>query len=230
MTRSPITVTAGDLRVEAEQAGNIDATANTTVEAWTTQTAIAAFNAVGWKSQNLLFNLLDALLGGPVLADEVSGEAPARAWAIVTDSPLDVPGEIFVTATSVTGIAAMAGNENSVEAVVALLFPGVDSPSAQGGRLRRRGRRRRPALRDEQGEQRRTRRDRLHDGIGRHRLRGSDRDLRLRRGDRRFAEHDRAGRRHRQQPLGRNGDRRAVAGRGDYPYTAASGIRTLEVE
>ena len=52
---------------------------------------------------------------------------------------------------------------------------------------------------------------------------GRDRDLRLRRCDRRRAEHDRAGRRHRQQPLGHHRDRRAVAHRGRLPVHGGLG-------
>ena len=37
-----------------------------------------AFNSLGWKSQNILFNLVDTILGEPLIAGALDGEEPRR--------------------------------------------------------------------------------------------------------------------------------------------------------
>src|SRR5690606_38895919 len=57
----------GDIRVEGENTSLIDATVLTAADSGDTTGAITlAFNSVGWESQNLLFNAIDALIGRPV--------------------------------------------------------------------------------------------------------------------------------------------------------------------
>ena len=45
-----------------------------------------AFNSLGWKAQNILFNAIDALLGDPLISSAFNGEQPAEVQAYVTDS------------------------------------------------------------------------------------------------------------------------------------------------
>ena len=50
-----------------------------------------AFNTIGWQPQDLLFNLIGAILGDPLLADEAfSGETPAQTTALIIDSTITV--------------------------------------------------------------------------------------------------------------------------------------------
>ncbi len=39
-----------------------------------------AFNSIGWQSQNILFNLIDTLLGDPLSPRALNGEEPSLVW------------------------------------------------------------------------------------------------------------------------------------------------------
>ncbi|MFZ1384379.1 MAG: hypothetical protein WAS02_05675, partial [Propionicimonas sp.] len=122
------TITAGgDLVVNAENAAQIDASAYSSITAWTAISAVVAFNSIGWKSSNILFNALDALLGDPLISTAFDGEQPADALAYLRNTTVDAGGAITVTATSAAQLNAVAGNENVVEAVLDLLFTGAQT-------------------------------------------------------------------------------------------------------
>ncbi|MGB7817523.1 MAG: hypothetical protein WBL35_02135, partial [Ornithinibacter sp.] len=120
-------VTAGrDISVTAVMAALLDATASSSTETWDSKTAIIAFNSIGWNTSNFLFNALEAILGDPLLSDEVfDGLDPARAHAIVTDSPLVAGRDILVSATSRSELVAVSSNDNTIDAVVDIVFPGA---------------------------------------------------------------------------------------------------------
>ncbi|MBK9697552.1 MAG: hypothetical protein IPO80_09280 [Propionibacteriaceae bacterium] len=119
--------TGGDVVVNAENAAQIDASAYSSITAWTAISAVVAFNSIGWKSSNILFNALDALLGDPLISTAFDGEQPADALAYLRNTTVDAGGAITVTATSAAQLNAVAGNENVVEAVLDLLFTGAQT-------------------------------------------------------------------------------------------------------
>ena len=51
-----------------------------------------AFNTLGWKSQNILFNAVDALLGDPLISEAFHGEQPAEALAYILNSDVNSAG------------------------------------------------------------------------------------------------------------------------------------------
>ena len=57
-----------------------------------------AFNTIGWKSQNVLFNAIDALLGSPTLASAFGGENPSDATATMLDTIVNASGQLTVSA------------------------------------------------------------------------------------------------------------------------------------
>ncbi len=125
VTDSPLDA-AGDIIVTAVLAAVLDATASSSTQTWDSKTAVVAFNSIGWKTSNFLFNALEAILGDPLLSDEVfDGLDPARAHAIVTDSTLVAGGDITVTATSRSELVAVSSNDNTIDAVVDIVFPGA---------------------------------------------------------------------------------------------------------
>ncbi|MGB7964549.1 MAG: hypothetical protein WCF12_16525, partial [Propionicimonas sp.] len=119
--------TLGDVVVEAQNAAAIDATARSHIEAWTAISAVVAFNSIGWKSSNLLFDAVDALLGDPLISSAFSGEQPADALAYLRNTTVVASGDITVTAVSAAQLNAVAGNENVVEAALDLLFTGAQT-------------------------------------------------------------------------------------------------------
>ena len=122
----PAPVDGGDISVTADMHALLDATASSTTETWDSYTAVVAFNTIGWEASNILFNAIEAFLGDPLISDEgFDGADPARAHAKVTDSTLDASGDILVTATSRSELVAVSSNDNTVDAVVDIVFPGA---------------------------------------------------------------------------------------------------------
>ena len=77
----------GAVAVSATNEAGIDATVHAATSTGDTGVSVVlAFNTVGWKSQNFIFNAVDALLGDPLIAGAFSGEQPAEATAIVRNS------------------------------------------------------------------------------------------------------------------------------------------------
>ena len=57
-----------------------------------------AFNSLGWNSQNILFNLVDTILGDPLIAAALDGEDPSLVSATITNSTIDAGGDVNVIA------------------------------------------------------------------------------------------------------------------------------------
>ncbi|MDA8435110.1 MAG: hypothetical protein M0Z98_03915, partial [Actinomycetales bacterium] len=112
----------GDVTVTAANVAQIDATSTSRIEAWTAVSAVLAFNSIGWKASNLLFNAVDALLGDPLISSAFNGEQPAHALAYIRNTPIHSTGDVTVTADDAAQLNAVAGNENVAEAAVDLLF------------------------------------------------------------------------------------------------------------
>ena len=97
-----------------------------------------AFNTIGWQSQNVLFNAIDALLGSPTLASAFGGENPSDATATMLDTVVNASGQLTVSALDQRDHHLQHHQHEQGQ---------LDGPHG-GQRYRRRGR----AL-DEQGEQ-----------------------------------------------------------------------------
>ena len=124
MQNADVQTTGGaSVTVDAAHVSVIDASITSKIEAWTAISGVAAFNSVGWKSSNLLFNAIEALFGDPVLSElAFDGEQPAEARAWIADSALAVDGDLTISATSAAQITAVAGNENIAEAALDIVF------------------------------------------------------------------------------------------------------------
>src|SRR5262249_5977516 len=59
-----------------------------------------AFNSIGWKGQNVLFNTIDALLGDPLISNALGGTVASGAHAFLTDTPVTADGAVTVSATN----------------------------------------------------------------------------------------------------------------------------------
>jgi hypothetical protein len=64
-----------------------------------------AFNSLGWASQNVLFNTVDACWG------RTSVEQPAEVRAYLLDTTVDADGDVSLSAVSDASITATVGNE-----------------------------------------------------------------------------------------------------------------------
>ena len=102
----------GNIVLEASNTSLIDATVLNSVTSGDTAGGITlAFNTVGWDSQSILFQTIDALIGTEIGAEEKAG---VRAYAL--DSTLTADGDISVTAASDASINADVGNEATAAA------------------------------------------------------------------------------------------------------------------
>ena len=101
---------AGAVTVEAANDSLIDARLLSSVSSGDTALGfLIAFNTIGWKSQNVLFNAIDALLGDSLLADALDGQAPAATRAYIVDSTVTA-GELTVTAINAAQLNATVSN------------------------------------------------------------------------------------------------------------------------
>src|SRR5262249_21347118 len=65
---STVTATAGSINVDAENTEILDARMlSSTATGGTTAALTLAFNSIGWKPQNFVFNAVDALIGDPAI-------------------------------------------------------------------------------------------------------------------------------------------------------------------
>ena len=110
---STITTTAGDVDVHGENTSTVDAkTLNNTSTGAQGVGVTLAFNTLGWKSQNVLFNAVDVILGDPLISGAFGGnETPASVKAYIQDSDVDSAGAIRVTAVSDATLNATVTNE-----------------------------------------------------------------------------------------------------------------------
>ena len=100
-------VAGGDLSIQARNGASIEAeNAATAAAAGTAVGATLAFNTIGWASQNVLFNALDALLG-----TSIGDEDPALVVASVLSSALQAGGALAVDARTRERVSAKILNE-----------------------------------------------------------------------------------------------------------------------
>ena len=105
-------VTAGgDVTVSAANHSGIDATLLVAATSGDLALNISlAFNSLGWKSQNILFNLADAILGSPMIAGALDGEDPSLVSATITSSTIDAGGDVTVSADGAALLNATVSN------------------------------------------------------------------------------------------------------------------------
>ena len=129
-TNGTLTTTSGAAQVESQDTSVITATTDSATTSSGTGVGITlAFNTVGWKSENFLFNTVDALLGDPVISEAFDGSSPANVQALVQDSTVNAGGALTVSALSNAIINATVSN-NSTSAPSA--FVGAKSLSIGG--------------------------------------------------------------------------------------------------
>ena len=128
------TTGGGDVVLDSQNASSIDATTTSKMEAWEAQSLVVAFNSIGWKAQNVLFNALDALMGDPLISSAFGGEQPAEVLAYIEDAAIASSGDVRLTAVSQAQLNATVGNENVSEAALDMVFsPTYAAEGVAGG-------------------------------------------------------------------------------------------------
>lgn len=108
ISNSTVKTTSGDGVVDGKNTSFIRAkTLASTTSGDTGGTGTMAFNTVGFKAQNILFQALDALLSDTL----IGAEQPIEVTAKILDTPLDAAGDILVRAVSEAFIKATLSNE-----------------------------------------------------------------------------------------------------------------------
>ncbi|TVQ58422.1 MAG: LEPR-XLL domain-containing protein, partial [Rhodobacteraceae bacterium] len=102
----------GSVRVEAVNAAILDARLSPSTDSGDTAVSVSlAFNSIGWRATNILFEAIDAFLGDPLISERAfNGEAPALARATIKNSSIDADGDITVAATSAELLNATLSN------------------------------------------------------------------------------------------------------------------------
>ncbi len=119
----------GDVTVTARNTSSILANVAAATESNGTSVGVTlAFNSLGWASQNILFNTIDALIG-----TDIGNEDPARTEAAIVNSTvyangavqvgatLDAAIEAVISATAVSVVKSLGDNTSiSIGAVVTM--------------------------------------------------------------------------------------------------------------
>src|SRR5262249_29099424 len=95
----------------------LDASAlNATTSGGTGVGVTLAFNSIGWKPQNILFNTVDAVIGDPAISSAFGGEVPSGATAYIDGGSVGASGQVTVGATSDDPITSTVQNQADVSA------------------------------------------------------------------------------------------------------------------
>src|SRR5260221_5124252 len=70
-----------------------------------------AFNSIGWKPQNILFNAVDAIISEPAISSAFRGEGPSGASASISGSTVSASEGVSVIASAGATLLVGAGNE-----------------------------------------------------------------------------------------------------------------------
>ncbi|GMA79004.1 hypothetical protein GCM10025880_54210 [Methylorubrum aminovorans] len=133
--------TVGNVTVEAANTGTITATVSSIVESAEVAVGVtAAFNKIGTPSQNVLFDLSDAIAGTD-LGTVIQGANPFAATASISGKPVNATGLVKVSAQSDAKIKAeiknavtsVGSNVTSVGAVVGLNFARLSTSATLSG-------------------------------------------------------------------------------------------------
>ena len=97
-----LTAGAGAVVLDAQNVSNIDATLLSATSSGDQSAGIAlAFNTIGWESQNILFDAIDALLGS-----SIGTEQPAQTLAYILNSKVVAGGALTVSAPPSRAVTA----------------------------------------------------------------------------------------------------------------------------
>ncbi|KPK01262.1 MAG: hypothetical protein AMS20_13940 [Gemmatimonas sp. SG8_28] len=122
----------GHVKVEAHDTAVLDATTSSAGSSGdTAYTFTLAFNTVGWKPQNFLFNSIDAILGDPLVSSAFGGSQPALVSAYIVDSTVTADADIDVSASN--EVLLNATTTNAADSAASALFNA--SGRAIGGML-----------------------------------------------------------------------------------------------
>ena len=110
---STVLTTIGDVDINAENTSILDAKTLSSTSTGAQGVGVTlAFNSVGYKTQNILFNTLDTLIGGePDFSTLFDRTNPASVQAYIEDSSVDSAGAINLSAVSESEINATLTNE-----------------------------------------------------------------------------------------------------------------------
>ncbi|MCP4453953.1 MAG: hypothetical protein GY809_21030, partial [Planctomycetes bacterium] len=73
-----------------------------------------AFNSIGWASQDVLTQSIDAIIGDPAMADKAfGGNAGFDATAGLSDTEVSAKGDVSVTAISTANLDAVVENSTN---------------------------------------------------------------------------------------------------------------------
>ncbi|MFO1001307.1 MAG: hypothetical protein U0936_13260, partial [Planctomycetaceae bacterium] len=117
---TPSSTSGADVTVFAENRSGIEATVNSSTESGGPGSQAVgvtlAFNTLGYQSQNVLFDTIDALLG-----TNIGTAQPAKVEAALVDTTVDVSGNISVTADNEASLNAAFGSEATGDAAASAL-------------------------------------------------------------------------------------------------------------
>jgi hypothetical protein len=119
VTDSTITKGVGaenDLTVKGTNAAVIESTALSEMSSGgKVVNAVIAFNSIGWQPQNLLFDLVETIIGSPEISQAFGNEDGFTTTSSIVDSDVDVAGSIMLSADNSARITAVNGNEAKQE-------------------------------------------------------------------------------------------------------------------
>ena len=108
--KSTVTATTGGVSVDAENTELIDARLHSSSDSSGQSVGITlAFNSLGWKPVNALFNAIDALIGDPILSNTFKGQA-ANTQAYIHQSSVSAGGDLSVIANANEQINSTVSN------------------------------------------------------------------------------------------------------------------------
>ncbi|MCG8600095.1 MAG: hypothetical protein MI807_08150, partial [Verrucomicrobiales bacterium] len=105
---SELTTTGGDVTVDADNNVTLRAENSNQVESGDTGiAAMLAFNTLGFESENLLNQQIDAFIGG-----DIGNKAPAMAEALILDTDVDSAGAVIVDADNLATLTSVFSNSS----------------------------------------------------------------------------------------------------------------------
>ncbi|ETR68438.1 MAG: hypothetical protein OMM_10526, partial [Candidatus Magnetoglobus multicellularis str. Araruama] len=120
ITNSNITTT-GDLKIDAQNTSTIDAINTSVTTTGDTGVGVSlAFNIIGWESQNVLFNTIDALIG-----TSIGNAQPDEVKAYILDTELDITGNLSLSAISQAQLTASVSNASTSAASALMNASGI---------------------------------------------------------------------------------------------------------
>ena len=115
---STITLT-GDLLVQAINGALLDATLHSSFASGAVAVGIAlAFNSIGWKASNILFNALETVLGDAMLIEEIDDAAGDNIEDYIGTQPAEAIARITGSTVSAANVSVLAENSAQLNATV----------------------------------------------------------------------------------------------------------------